>query len=319
MPIALSLARFGPFQLYRDPSLAGDISQFDWTDPLYLGRLERPSRLRPNLFPNPSWEVNSTANVTVNTGNFTPSSSTDRSSGGSRSLLLTPLGTVPLSVSSATDAAIYCSPERVYSCGIDVFVSGADKTFTLTFTVGSNSGSITRVCKNGQWTRLEVLGILAPPAQALTSVTNFDVYASLASWSLAGDNVAQTEKVYLDRAFVGEGRSALFVDYLPYLTGDVSVLAQPLRLWIKNNGTATLKNIRAHVFPLGALATRPWVDMSTDPDLVGWSSAYNRSVLLRPAPMNVGASFSFWLRSKVDETALPGLTHRAILRVVGDT
>jgi hypothetical protein len=108
---------------------------------------------------------------------------------------------------------------------------------------------------------------------------------------------------------------------LPRPRGSVRSVAMgvPSKLYIRNDTATPLKNVRVVLIPLGAQAVRPFADVSPNPDLIPWKSAYNRFVVISTPYMGSGASMAFWLRARLDAQLQPNQRARCAILVMGDT
>ncbi len=308
-----------PLVIYRDSAARSALSSLTWEDAASLGRLPRPRRQRTNLFPNGDWDSVSLENVTV-AMQQTATVDETWSVAGRRSALISAAGTQS-TVRSAFGIGMAAKPGRIYSAGATVR-NNADVAvlFRFTLSLGSVQETVEASIPGGATKRLEVLGLKAEPAHYFSSSPG-SLGSSLwvpASWVIAPAQYPNGDTYNVSGVFLGEGRRSDFLRQDIYPSGETVTAGTPVKLYIRNDSPASYKNIRVHAAPSGEAASRFWIDVTSEPDIIAWISAYNRAVTLKSSAFVQGEIISFWVRPVVDESLESGLTHRGTIRVMGD-
>lgn len=321
MPIVLDpITSSRRMKAYRDVLFQNPLSTLTWRTPVDGGHLFRPVPYRKNLFPGGSFEqLGDELNIEPGPS-LVPSLDGSWSSGGRQSLRLRPTTSVAPTVRPATSVVLPARPRRPYSIGLSVYNGAADpKGFQLVVylgNVGAQSDSISIPPLSSS--RLEVIGRLAPYPSAVQNTPLGDAIFTPISFVLAGlDLHVPTEPFNIDEIFVGEGRTTVYVDYDPYPSEGVSVSLQPLHVWVRNESIDSLSNMRVTATVAGPDAPRIWIDVTPDPGLAPWVSAFNRSVTVRSGTIQSGDNADFWIRARCDEHALESI-NRVRLEVQAD-
>jgi hypothetical protein len=333
MPIVLSQKRFGPLTFYRDAALLNPFSLNTWAGSLNLGRIRRPGQLRINLFDDGDLELSSIPTNIRTTSNFTMVLDTAWTSSGGHSLKFTAVsGTGAYVVYSSYLNPIALRPGRKYSCGMDVR-NGAivPLVFRLDvyavdaspeFDAGTPVQSTFLTVQPGAADRIEVLNFTAPTPHLYQADRSANAGSSFHTpfyfrLSVTSPTVPAGSSVWVDSIFVGEGSSSSYAGSAEYWDSTVSI-GEPVKVWLHNESATSFKNIRVAAAALGARASRPYVEVSPQPDLVGWTKTYNRFAVVQAAYLASGDAMSFWLRAKLDRRVEAGVQQHLALLALGD-
>jgi hypothetical protein len=79
-----------------------------------------------------------------------------------------------------------------------------------------------------------------------------------------------------------------------------------MKVYVRNEGTATFPLVRASSAPLGPDFKPVWLEVTSDPDLFPWQVARVSAVTVCHVPLVANQSFSFWMRIAVDQRTHEG-------------
>lgn len=311
MPVTLAPIAAGPIRLYRDPALFSQISGLTWTSPL-RERLERPDFRRRNFIADGTFELEWEQLVVkpVESIGSSVALADDETwaSRGRKSLRVTPsvTGNPKITAESTTLRGVH--PGNKVAAGITILNrSDESRRFRLDVVAGdvTLAGEEVLIAASAS-ARLKHVGARVPaPPDPVTTPLGFAYVPEINFELVCLDDHDAGDEFNLDELLLGYSPDGEFVPYQVYPSPKVA-RGRSVKLWVANEGPTTLSNIRFRGYLCGPDHSRIWLEVTSNPDIMGWVSAFNAPVVVHASTLTPGGTTTCWVRPVVGDDAFEG-------------